>query len=389
MKTFHCSHCQNLVFFENVRCLNCDRSLAFLPDRGVMAALTQGPDGLWRSDFQGADAQGYRLCANYDQASVCNWVVPASDPHQFCRSCRLNRVIPDLSSERNMVAWFRLEVAKRRMLYTLLGLGLPVIPKSDDAAAGLAFEFLEDYSDGDARRVLTGHDNGLITLNIAEADDVHREKERTLQKEPYRTLLGHFRHEIGHYFWDRLIAQGSLLGAFRAAFGDERADYQLALQRHYREGPPPGWERRFISAYSTMHPWEDWAETWAHYMHMVDALETAGATGLALRPKRADEPRMQPPPDPLNPDDRDFDSMIESWLSLTYVLNNLSRGLGLPDSYPFVLSAPAIDKLRFIHETIDRHGNGSADRWAAGRRQELTVGVRPVSPPPSASNPHR
>jgi hypothetical protein len=145
---------------------------------------------------------------------------------------------------------------------------------------------------------------------------------------------------------------------FRATFGDERADYQAALQRHYRDGPPQYWERNFISAYATMHPWEDWAESWAHYMHMVDALETAGATGLALRPQRSDEPRMQPPPDPLNPSQRDFDSMIESWLSLTYVLNNLSRGLGLPDSYPFVLSLPATGKLRFIHDTIDQRELG-------------------------------
>lgn len=363
MKTFHCTHCQNLVFFENVRCLNCERPLAFLPDRGRMAALARDRDGLWRSELEGADSPGYRLCANYDQVSVCNWVVRAEDSHDFCRSCRLNRVIPDLSSARNNVAWFRLEVAKRRMLYTLLGLGLPVTPKSEDSSAGLAFEFLEDYSDGDAKRVLTGHDNGVITLNIAEADDVHREKERTLQKEPYRTLLGHFRHEIGHYFWDRLIAPGALLEPFRAVFGDERADYTQALERHYRDGPPAQWERRFISAYATMHPWEDWAESWAHYMHMVDALETAGAAGLALRPKRADEPRMQPPPDPLNPEHRDFDAMVESWLSLTYVLNNLSRGLGLPDSYPFVLSASAIDKLRFIHDTIDRQGRRADDRW--------------------------
>jgi hypothetical protein len=367
MKTFHCTHCQNLIFFENVRCLNCGRSLAFLPDSGLMAALTQGPDGLWRSELQGAESQRYRLCANYNQVSVCNWVVSADDPSDFCRSCRLNRVIPDLSTERNAVAWFRLEVAKRRMLYTLLGLSLPVVSKSDDEAQGLAFEFLENYSDGDAKRVLTGHDNGLITLNIAEADDVHREKERTLWREPYRTLLGHFRHEIGHYFWDRLVAYSPLTEAFRAAFGDERADYQRALQTHYQDGPPPHWEHNFISAYATMHPWEDWAESWAHYMHMVDALETAGATGLALRPKRTDEPRMQPPPDPLNPSHRDFDSMVESWLSLTYVLNNLSRGLGLPDSYPFVLSAPAIDKLRFIHDTIDQGGRGAGRGWGAAR----------------------
>jgi len=352
MKTFHCTHCQNLIFFENVRCLSCDHALAFLPDLGIMGALTQGGDGLWRVE---PDARGYRLCANYDQASVCNWVVPSGEADDFCRSCRLNRVIPDLSSERNRAAWFRLEVAKRRMLYTLLGLKLEVEPKGADGA-GLAFEFLEDSAAGDATRVLTGHDNGLITINVAEADDVHRERQRTLRNEPYRTLLGHFRHEIGHYFWDRLIARSARLDPFRALFGDERADYRQALDRHYGQGPPARWERNFISAYATMHPWEDWAESWAHYMHMVDALETAGAAGLTLRPKRPDEPRMQPPPDPLNPNHRDFEAMIESWLSLTYVLNNLSRGLGLSDSYPFVLSAPAIEKLRFIHETIDRQG---------------------------------
>jgi hypothetical protein len=361
MKTFHCTHCQNLVFFENVRCLNCGHSLAFLPDLGFMGAISERPDGLWRAELDAADSRGYRLCANYDQVSVCNWVVPAHDSGAFCGSCRLNRVIPDLSSERNRVAWFRLEVAKRRLLYTLLGLWLPIEPKAAGADAGLAFEFLEDSSDGDAKRVLTGHDNGLITINIAEADDVHRERERALQKEPYRTLLGHFRHEIGHYFWDRLISGRLKLDAFRELFGDERADYQKALERHYGEGPPARWEQDFISAYATMHPWEDWAESWAHYLHMVDALETAGAAGLALRPKRSDEPRMQPPPDPLNPHYRDFDAMIESWLSLTYVLNNLSRGLGLPDSYPFILSAPAIRKLRFIHDTIDEY------RGARGR----------------------
>ncbi len=353
MKTFHCTHCQNLVFFENVRCLKCGHSLAFLPDLGFMGALTERADGLWRAELEEPDSRGYRLCANYDQVGVCNWVVPSDDANNFCGSCRLNRVIPDLSIQRNRMAWFRLEVAKRRMLYTLLGLRLPIVPKGANGLAGLAFEFLEESGDGDAKRVLTGHDNGLITINIAEADDVHREKERTLQKQPYRTLLGHFRHEIGHYFWDSLISNGPQVDAFRTLFGDERADYQKALERHYGEGPPAGWEHNFISGYATMHPWEDWAESWAHYLHMVDALETAGAAGLALRPQRSDEPRMQPPTDPLNPHYRDIDAMIESWLSLTYVLNNFSRGLGLPDSYPFVLSAPAIRKLRFIHNTID------------------------------------
>ena len=238
------------------------------------------------------------------------------------------------------------------MIYTLLGLGLEPRPKAVEPQTGLAFEFLEDSTQGDASRVLTGHDNGVITVNIAEADDVEREKQRTMQHEPYRTLLGHFRHEIGHYYWDRLIPETEHLTQFRELFGDERADYQQALQKHYNDGPPPNWEQGYISAYATMHPWEDWAESWAHLLHMVDALETASAAGLSLKPKRSDEPSMRPPPDPLHTRHERFDQMVDAWFPLTYVLNNLNRGLGLPDSYPFVLSAPVIAKLRFIHQVV-------------------------------------
>ena len=357
MKTFHCTHCQQLIFFENVRCLNCDHPLAYLPDQTIVAAVTKNSEGQWTAEGTSSPDRLYRLCANYEQENVCNWTVPAADPEALCVSCRLNRVIPDLSKPANRTAWFRLELAKRRMMYTLLGLRLPVLKKVDDADSGLAFQFLEDSPQGDAQRVLTGHDNGLITVNIAEADDVHREAQRTQQHEPYRTLLGHFRHEIGHYYWDRLIADRAPLERFRELFGDERADYQASLEQHYQNGPPANWQLNFISAYATMHPWEDWAESWAHFLHMADALETAGATGLKLEPQRRDEPTLPAsPPDPLNPRNRDFDRMIDAWLPLTYVLNNLNRGLGLPDSYPFVLTSPVIEKLRFIHDTINERG---------------------------------
>lgn len=314
-----------------------------------MAALAQDSDGLWHVDGARAGDKSYRLCANYERENVCNWAVPAADPEGLCCSCRITRVIPDLSKEGNRTAWFRLELAKRRLLYTVVGLGLPV---TADADGGLAFAFLEDS----AQPVVTGHDNGLITVNVAEADDVHRERQRTRQHESYRTLLGHLRHEIGHYYWQRLIPGSPHLEAFRALFGDERADYRLALETHYRNGPPDHWEGRFISAYASSHPWEDWAESWAHVLHMADALETAGAAGLSLKPQRDDEPSMQAPEDAWNLWSQDFDRMIEAWLPLTYVLNNLNRGLGLPDSYPFLLSAPVIRKLRFIHGTIQEAG---------------------------------
>jgi hypothetical protein len=352
MKTFHCTHCQHLVFFENVHCLNCGHSLAYLPDRNVMAAVAQGQDGMWRNEGQDGQEQAYRLCANYDRENVCNWGIPASDPETLCRSCRLTHIIPDLSNAGNTAAWYRLEVAKRRLVYTLLGLGLPLERRKTPGDGGVEFHFLEDSLTGDGKRVLTGHDNGLITINIAEADDVRREQQRLRQNEQYRTLLGHFRHEIGHYYWDRLIRDSPRLDAFRTMFGDERADYQQALKRHYESGPPADWESAFISAYATSHPWEDWAESWAHFMHMTDALETAATTGLSLKPKCSDEPAMATPPNPLSKRSQNFDRMIEDWLSLTYVLNNLNRGLGLTDSYPFVLSGPVIDKLRFIQETI-------------------------------------
>jgi hypothetical protein len=220
----------------------------------------------------------------------------------------------------------------------------------EDARQGLEFRFLADSVtvNSDRSRVLTGHDNGVITINVAEADDVYREAQRLRQHEPYRTLLGHFRHETGHYYWDQLIANSDRLEEFRTLFGDERQDYQMALTKHYEQGAPANWEDGFISAYATTHPWEDWAESWAHVMHMVDALETAQAVGLSVNPERRDEPALALPGKPPLARIEDFDSLVTDWTALTYVLNNLTRGLGLADAYPFVLSTPVIDKLRFV-----------------------------------------
>jgi hypothetical protein len=353
MKTFHCDECQNLVFFENDYCLNCKHPLAYLPDQATMAAVPQRSDGVWRLKGAADSDQSYRLCANYQNNNVCNWAVPQSDPDPFCRSCRLTHVIPDLSRTDQEV-WYRLEVAKRRLIYGLLSLHLPVSKQDANTAGGVAFCFLENAQgpNGDSSRVLTGHNNGIITINIEEVDDIKREQQRLQHKEPYRTLLGHFRHEIGHYYWDTLIAGTDALDAFRARFGDERVDYAAALQRHYSAGPPPDWADSFISAYATCHPWEDWAESWAHFMHITDSLETAGAVGLSLTPRRPDEPAFMARADTAESVVASFDRMIEEWLSLSYVLNNLNRGLGLADSYPFVLCPAVIEKLRFVHDTV-------------------------------------
>jgi hypothetical protein len=349
MNVFHCDHCGQLVFFENIQCVNCGHPLAFLPDLGVVGSLEQSTDGFWKSPLPRAEGKRYRLCANYTKENVCNWSVPQTDDHELCRSCRLTAVVPNLSKPENKAAWFKMESAKRRLVYSLLKLKLPLLSKIDDPEHGLSYEFKADSDQPDGTKVLTGHANGVITINVAEADAAEREKRRVELHEPYRTLLGHVRHEVGHYYWDRLIAN-TRLEAFRELFGDERQDYAAALQKHYKEGPPEDWQESYVSSYCTAHPWEDWAETWAHYLHMVDALETAAACGLSLKPSRKDEPALAPRG--RKSKNTPFDRLIDDWFPLTYVLNNLNRGLGLADAYPFILSNPAIEKLRFVHETI-------------------------------------
>jgi hypothetical protein len=229
-----------------------------------------------------------------------------------------------------------------------------VVSKDDDSVHGLAFEFLADPAPGlaGAGPVLTGHKDGVITVNVAEADDAAREKRRQQIREPYRTLLGHFRHEIGHYYWERLVKDTHWIAGFRQHFGDEREDYGQALEGYYRDGSPADWPERFVSAYASSHPWEDWAETWANYLHITDSLETAVCSGLALQPRRRDEPTLDADVVLRGCRPVSFDRMIESWFALTYVLSNLNRGLGLQDAYPFPLSTPAIEKLRFVHEVV-------------------------------------
>jgi len=358
MRIFHCDHCGQAIFFENTLCGKCGHKLAYLPDLKIVASLD--PAGgrssevgrptpvLWTSPVARAKGRTYRLCGNYVDHNVCNWAIPAEQPNALCASCELTRVIPDLTRPENRELWCRLEIAKRRLVYSLIEINLPPVPKSRNNVGGLEFRFIGDPPGGP--RVLTGHDDGVITVNIAEADDVERERTRVSMHEPYRTLLGHFRHEIGHYYWDLLIKNTPSLGAFRDRFGDEQGDYNQALQAYYRAGPKPDWQQNFVSPYASVHPWEDWAETWAHYLHMIDALETAGVCGLSVQPDRPDEPAMKRPA--KRPGETSIDELISEWFALTYVLNNLNRGMGLPDAYPFVLPAPTIEKIRFVHNVV-------------------------------------
>lgn len=259
---------------------------------------------------------------------------------------------PDLSVKANVLAWRRLQWAKLRLFYSLLRLGLPLQTKAENERTGLAFDVLADPPQPGAPRVMTGHDNGLITIALAEADDAAREKSRMSLHEPYRTLVGHFRHESGHYFWDRLVHDGGKLEPFRRLFGDERDDYGEALQRHYDQAPPADWQARFVSAYATMHPWEDFAETWAHYLHIVDTLEMAQAFGLSTRPRVAEGDELDASVD-FDPYRKlPMERLTENWMPLTLAVNSLNRAMGQPDLYPFVLSAPAIEKLGFVHNLV-------------------------------------
>ena len=339
MKSFYCEACGWSVYFENTDCLNCGSRLAYVPDTSQIRPLTPAGADLWQSKTR----LNYRLCRNYTEYNVCNWSVPVADSNAYCISCRLNRTIPDLGVPGNQIAWAKFESAKRRLNYTLLNLGLAIRSKAEDPSSGLFYEFKADLP---GAPVVTGHADGVITINLAEADDAERERRRLAFGEPYRTILGHFRHEIGHYYWDRFFRDGRKLQEFRSVFGDERADYAAALKSHYQNGAPSGWGEAFISAYATSHPWEDWAETWAHYLHMKDVLETAAGAAVSVAPPETGQRAV------AISESGSFGQMVEAWFPLTYLLNNLNRSLGLSDAYPFVLSPKVIKKLEFAHETI-------------------------------------
>ncbi|MCC5888370.1 MAG: putative zinc-binding peptidase [Gammaproteobacteria bacterium] len=362
MQIWTCSGCEQTLFFDNAVCPRCAAGLGFLPDRLDLATLDAAGDGTFRV-LGTTDGPTYRLCANKVEHDACNWTVPAEDAEPLCRACRLNHTIPDLTADNNLTLWRRLEAEKRRLVYSMLRFGLPTANKIEDPEHGLGFDFLADaepeFREGPG--VITGHADGLITLNVAEADHAVRERMRQQMAEPYRTILGHFRHESGHYYWDRLVRDSSWLEPVRACFGDDRLDYSEALQRHYESDASTGWSEHFVSHYASSHPWEDWAETWAHYLHIVDTLETAWQFGMRAQPKveEASELSFRPPRNPYR--ESDFDALIEAWIPLTQALNSLNRSVGQEDAYPFALAQPAIDKLKLVHDIIrDTTGSGAS-----------------------------
>ena len=347
MRTFQCI-CENTLFFDNSLCLRCGKETGFCPACRAVVALVPKPHGGWRC---GNAACGVALvkCANYLKYDVCNRCVLAEkvtplDKPALCDCCCLNQTTPDLAVPAFKVKWHRLESAKRRLFYDLDLLGLPYRFDESDPRPKLRFDFKADAIPeqgiwrclGKEERVYTGHANGLITINVREACDVERERLRVDFGETHRTLIGHFRHEIAHYYWDVLVL-GRAEEACRAVFGDhEHPTYREAMAAYYKNGAPSDWQQQYVSGYATMHPWEDFAETFAIYLDMVSVLDTANHFDFLHPPPRIG----------------DFDAMVTHFKSLGIGLNEINRCVGLLDLVPEVLVEPVRKKMRFVHDLI-------------------------------------
>jgi hypothetical protein len=346
MRTFACKNCGQLVFFENTSCLHCGAALGFERGERELLTLRSAANGEALDRLDGEPGSFFR-CANAGIAG-CNWLV--AETGELCASCRLTRTRPADDGPGDIAELGRAEAAKRWLLFELGELELP-IEGYRDREGGLAFDLLSSAG----RPVTTGHANGVITLDLAESDDARREARRQQLREPYRTVLGHLRHEIGHYYWPILVADEQPHERARGLFGDQRADYAEALDRHYQDGPPPDWASRFVSAYAAMHPAEDWAETFSHYLHIRDTLQTAAA--YRLRVLGPEAVAGLPPGRDLSSAPRDgrqsFEEILGEWLPLTYALNALNRSMGRRELYPFVLPTPVVEKLGFIHELVE------------------------------------
>ena len=350
MRLFRCDNCGNAVHFDNRTCVNCGFRLGFSPDAVDMFAVVPNDAGLARAHHPQAR---FRFCANAAW-DICNWIIPAESPDTFCQACRYNGLVPNPETPDGLRRWRAINEAQRHLFYSFLRWNLPRPDRRQDPQGGLLFDLKDDeiLPDGSCKPVLIGHDEGHIVIRTAEADDLTREQQREMLNEPYRTLLGHFRHETGHFIWNKLVRDQDKFDGFRAVFGDERQDYQDALDRHYRDGPPPVWGDHFISYYATTHPWEDFAECFAHVLHIVDSLETAHIYGIALAPQNHGELAADAAFDPYAV--RDFDRIAEVWIPLSVALNSIHHSMGERDLYPFILTPAITAKLKYVHQLITR-----------------------------------
>ena len=352
MRLFTCDNCDQVIHFDNRLCVRCNHRLGFLASDLSMHALESRDEVNWQ--LVSDPNRLVRFCANAG-LDICNWLV--DDGNNFCIACRHNRLVPNTDTQEGIDRWRRISQAQRHLFYSLLRWKLPHPDRQEDPQGGLVFDFLEDAvrNDGNIVPAMTGHEEGLIAIRAAEADDLTREQARAAMDEPYRTLLGHFRHETGHFIWDKLVRDRNGLDAFRAVFGDERQDYAAALQERYANGPAPGWQESFISAYASVHPWEDFAECFAHYLHIVDTLETARSFGIAIDPRGHEEIAAEVDFNPYRA--QSAEQLVSAWVPLSLAINAIQRSMGQADSYPFVLSQPVVAKLEYMHQLIQAAAN--------------------------------
>jgi hypothetical protein len=347
MKTFQCKNCDHPIHFESTHCENCGNLIGYDAQNQEMLSFNNN-----QQDQNHILSSNFKYCKNkmYD---VCNWLIPSQNINDFCQACVLNRTIPNLNERRNFKKWKNLEVAKHRLIYQLKKLNLPLKRNKVKNDGGLCFDFIVKQEDS---KIMTGHVQGVITILLREADSVFREQTRKLLKERYRTLIGHLRHEIGHYYWDQIIYNNQeLLEKFRSIFGDERNSYATALQQYYKNGPINNWQNSFISKYASSHAWEDWAETWAHYLHIMDMVETGYYFNLKVsisnNPNHTisnvlEDPYQMP----------DFGIIVNNFIPQTFAVNSMNRAMGIPDIYPFQISNPVIEKMKFIHNMLNMFG---------------------------------
>lgn len=347
MKKFFCN-CTAIIFFENNQCVSCGSELGWCPACKTMRTVISDNNGNYHCSEQSCGA-ALTKCYNHAVENVCNHFLLTESvtgaAEAFCDYCRFNETIPDLSVDGNREKWHRIEIAKRRLLYTLDMLNVPYGNSQDGFNTPLSFDFKGDTEKkrllwlnmGKHEQVFTGHADGKVTINIREADDVEREKARVSFGEAHRTVIGHFRHEMGHYFWDVLIKEKQE-EEFITIFGDHNnPDYGTALELYYENGAVPGWQQNFISAYATMHPWEDFAESFAAYLDMVSVVDIAFHTI---------------PVNPVDPLSAGFKEIADQYTQLGLLLNEMNRAVGLIDPVPEVYTPAILHKIEFVHDLL-------------------------------------
>ena len=344
MRLFHCDRCGSTLPFGAQACPACFADIGYVPDQRTLRVLTPTDDraGFHLGSGDTNDDSTWWRCLN--AAWGCNWMVRSLEGQSWCRSCRLTRGRPDTARPDAIQAWTIAEAAKRRLVHQLDEFALPIEIESESMPDGLVFDLV--YLPGEGG--ITGHFEGVVTLDLAETEDAHRDELRRRLGEPFRTVIGHLRHEVAHFYWPRLVGQTDEIDTFRHLFGDDRADYRESID-HYYANATADWDRaRYVTAYAAAHPFEDWAETFAHYLHIVDSIDTAVAYDLV------------PPTDGtmLVTDAVGalaFSDILDAWRPINTAVNAIAETVGAPAVYPFEPVGAVVDKLTFVHRQIAAH----------------------------------